>query len=71
MNQDGIRRALERGGNRDVRISELPGLNHMFQECDTCTMDEYARIEQTWSPVALNEIAVWLGERVRRSRVNK
>jgi hypothetical protein len=54
-----------------VRISELPGLNHMFQECDTCTMDEYARIEQTWSPVALNEIAVWLGERVRRSRVNK
>ena len=38
----------------------LPGLNHLFQECDTGFPDEYGEIEQSFSPKALEEIIGWL-----------
>ena len=40
----------------------LPGLNHLFQECDTGFPDEYGEIEQTFSPKALEEIIGWLNK---------
>jgi pimeloyl-ACP methyl ester carboxylesterase len=42
----------------DVRI--LKGLNHFFQEADTGAATEYATIEQTISPTALEIIGGWL-----------
>lgn len=60
VNQAAIRQALERGGNRDYVIMELPGLNHMFQESTTGAMNEYPQIEQTFSPRALTEITTWI-----------
>lgn len=60
MNHPPIRKALEEAGNEDVTIKELPGLNHMFQESETGSMMEYAEIEQTFSPVALEEISSWI-----------
>ena len=58
-----IRTALLQGGNRDVTVEELPGLNHLFQECETGSVAEYARIEQTMSPLALDAITTWVRER--------
>lgn len=63
VNQDGIRKALDSGGNRNVLIRELPGLNHMFQESETGAMSEYQWIEETISPVALEAITRWIAER--------
>lgn len=63
-NQAAIAAALRRAGNPDVVIRELPGLNHMFQECATCTMTEYPRLEQTFSPVALAAISDWINARI-------
>ncbi|MEP3371715.1 MAG: alpha/beta fold hydrolase [Maribacter dokdonensis] len=60
INQNGIRQALIRGGNQDYKIIELENLNHFFQECETGKMDEYRKIEQTFSPIALNEISSWV-----------
>ena len=65
INQRGIRKALERAGNTQVVIKELPGLNHMFQESETGAMSEYASLEQTMSPLALREISAWVLEQVR------
>ena len=65
INQAGIRRALERGGNTSFVVKELPGLNHMFQESETGAMNEYPQIEQTISPVALNEITSWIRQQLR------
>jgi len=62
INQDGIRQALIKGGNKDYKILELENLNHFFQECDTGKMDEYRKIEQTFSPIALKEISSWVLE---------
>ena len=64
INQEGIRKALVKGGNKDFKILELDNLNHLFQECETGRMDEYRKIEQTFSPIALKEISNWIIERV-------
>ncbi|WP_439581267.1 alpha/beta hydrolase family protein [Dyadobacter bucti] len=55
-----IGEALKKGGNPKITIKELPDLNHFFQECDTGSPAEYAKIEQTFSPVALTEISAWI-----------
>ncbi|MDR0415274.1 MAG: alpha/beta fold hydrolase [Prevotellaceae bacterium] len=55
-----IKAALAKGGNKRVTVQEFSGLNHLFQECKTGLPKEYATIEQTFSPVALNEILTWI-----------
>jgi pimeloyl-ACP methyl ester carboxylesterase len=59
-NLPAIKAALEAGGNRDVRTVELPAHNHLLQQCKTGSITEYASIEQTMSPAALNVIADWV-----------
>ena len=61
-NLKGIESALHEGGNTNVTTRELRGMNHLFQECVTGMTDEYGTIEQTFSPIALNEISKWLLE---------
>lgn len=51
--------------NNDVTIIEIEGLNHLFQEAVTGMPTEYATIEQTFSPKALNIITDWILKRVR------
>jgi pimeloyl-ACP methyl ester carboxylesterase len=65
VNLEAIRTALFNGGNKNVTIKELPGLNHLFQECNTGRLGEYETIEQTFSPVALNEIRDWITVQIK------
>ena len=58
-----IRKALEEAGNKHFEIDELPGLNHLFQTAKTGSPAEYAQIEETMSPVALDKMAVWINQR--------
>ena len=60
VNLEAIRQALERGGNKNFEVVEMPGLNHLFQEADTGSPSEYAQIEQTFSPDAMEKIADWV-----------
>jgi alpha/beta superfamily hydrolase len=46
--------------NTGVKIKELKDLNHLFQECETGSVSEYSKIEQTISPIALKEILNWI-----------
>lgn len=55
-----VREALQAGGNRDYTIRELPNLNHLFQTSQTGSPDEYARIEETMAPAALQVIGEWI-----------
>jgi pimeloyl-ACP methyl ester carboxylesterase len=55
-----IERELRAGGNRDVTVEKLPGLNHLFQTAGTGAPSEYAQIEETFSPAALQRIADWI-----------
>ena len=64
-NLEAIEKALSEGGNRDFQVKELESLNHLFQESETGLPNEYASIEQTFSPIALNIITEWIGERTK------
>jgi uncharacterized protein len=55
-----LKSSLEKGGNKNVTIREFPGLNHLFQECQTGSPKEYQAIEQTLSPQVLREISAWI-----------
>jgi pimeloyl-ACP methyl ester carboxylesterase len=56
-----LRQAL--GHNPDVTIRELPGLNHLFQTCQTGLPEEYAQIDETMSPVLLTLVSDWIERR--------
>ena len=59
-NLEAIRLALTEGGNDDVEIVELAGLNHLFQTAETGSPSEYATIEETMSPRALQTMTDWI-----------
>jgi hypothetical protein len=55
-----IEKAFKESGNKDYTIKELPGLNHLFQHCKTGSPDEYADIEETFSPKVLDLMVSWI-----------
>lgn len=61
-NLEAIGQSLKKAGNPDFKTQELPGLNHLFQEAKTGAFTEYAEIEQTISPSALDNISGWILE---------
>ncbi len=60
INLEAIEAALKKGGNTRYMIQERPGLNHLFQSCTTGSPMEYNKIEQTFSPVALEFVSGWI-----------
>jgi pimeloyl-ACP methyl ester carboxylesterase len=66
-NIEALRSALRRGGNSDLTVVELPGLNHLFQTAVKGTVDEYGRIEETFAPAAMDVIAEWISGRLGSS----
>ena len=65
VNLSAIKTALQKGGNKKITTKVLPGLNHLFQECKTGSPDEYAKIEQTISPVALDVVTKWILNQIK------
>jgi pimeloyl-ACP methyl ester carboxylesterase len=60
VNLQAIGESLAKGGNKQVTLRELPGLNHLFQACQTGLPAEYVTIEETLSPMLLGEILTWI-----------
>ncbi|MDR3637946.1 MAG: alpha/beta fold hydrolase [Isosphaeraceae bacterium] len=59
-NLSAIEKALKESGNTSATVKELPGLNHLFQTCRTGSTAEYAEIEETIAPAALELIGSWV-----------
>jgi uncharacterized protein len=57
-----LEKALKSGGNKDFTVRELPHLNHLFQACENGSVTEYAKIEETFAPAALEVIGKWIAE---------
>jgi len=66
-----IEEALKLGGNNNYTIKELPGLNHLFQTAQTGSLSEYAKIEETISPTALEIMSDWILEQTREESVSE
>jgi pimeloyl-ACP methyl ester carboxylesterase len=58
QNLPALRAAL--ADDRRATVEELPGLNHLFQPATTGAPGEYAQIETTLAPVALDTITDWV-----------
>lgn len=63
LNLEGIENGLQKAKNKDVTTMELKELNHLFQTSKTGSFSEYAGIEETISPIALNIISDWINNR--------
>lgn len=55
----GIVASLREGGNKKVESVVIPSLNHLFQTAKTGSEKEYAEIDETIAPVALQRIAAF------------
>ena len=64
-NTTAIKNTLEKSGNKKVTVIEYPNLNHLFQQCTTCTIGEYGTLEETFSPLVLQQISDWIGIQVK------
>ncbi len=56
---------LKKQGNKKVTVMEFPNVNHLFQESETGTPNEYEAIEQTVSPIVLTEMTNWILKQVQ------
>jgi pimeloyl-ACP methyl ester carboxylesterase len=54
--------------NPDAQVILLEGRNHLFQNAQTGLMTEYAQIEQTMDPEAMQIIADWINARFGAER---
>ena len=50
-------------GLNDFKLVALKNHNHLFQNCNTGLPSEYSKIEQSFSPEALEIMALWIEER--------
>jgi pimeloyl-ACP methyl ester carboxylesterase len=57
---EAIDQALKDGGNKDYKIVFLPNLNHLLQTTKTGAPSEYAELEETFAPIALQTIGDWI-----------
>jgi uncharacterized protein len=60
QNIPAITAALNKGGNKKYKAVVLPGLNHLFQHCTKCTVQEYGELEETFSPEVLKLMYDWI-----------
>ena len=60
-----IEEVLKVGINKNLTVKKFPGLNHLFQTAKTGSEYEYFRIEETFSPQALQFITEWILKQVK------
>lgn len=65
QNLPGIVATLSHAGNLDITIREYKDLNHLFQKCTTCTVQEYEELEETFSIEVLQDVAKWILEKTK------
>ncbi len=59
-NLAGIKKAMEKNKNTNYTTIEIPGLNHLFQNCKKCNLAEYAELEESFDPKTLVIISDWI-----------
>ncbi len=70
-NLKSIEALLSKHGNKKVRIKEYEGMNHLFQRCKTCDVEEYAKIETTIEQEVIDDIISWLNDVVGKNAQRK
>ncbi len=67
-NLAGIKSALEKSKSKIFETHEIDGLNHLFQHCTKCSVQEYGELEETFAPEALEIMGNWLDKNVKNKQ---
>lgn len=59
-NLAGIRKSVKETNNKNVYTYIMPDLNHLMQHCETGYVNEYIKIEETFSEEVMKIIADWI-----------
>jgi pimeloyl-ACP methyl ester carboxylesterase len=65
QNMSAISAALESGGNSNYQMVLFPKMNHLFQYCETCSLQEYRTIQGCFELDVLTEMEEWLRKTIR------
>ncbi|MET3879070.1 alpha/beta fold hydrolase [Chitinophaga sp. OAE865] len=55
-----IETVLKENGNNQVTVKVLPGLNHLFLHCESCTNSELPQLKGDFAPEAWTVISKWM-----------
>jgi hypothetical protein len=55
-----INKILSENHNSNFKTQAIPGLNHLFQHCTKCSVDEYGELEETFAPEVLQIMGDWI-----------
>jgi hypothetical protein len=64
-NLKGIKESLQKSKSPEFDVIEIPGLNHLFQTCNSCNPAEYINLEESFSPMALEIMGDWLKKNIQ------
>lgn len=56
----GFEKSISKKSINHSKTILVSGLNHLFQQCDSCTIMEYGELEETISPQVLTMISDWI-----------
>lgn len=59
---------LSKNNHRNYKVVPLKGLNHLLQTATTGSLNEYATIEETIAPAALELMASWINDTLNSKR---
>jgi len=59
-NVEALKKAVPDWEKRNMTLTVMPGLNHLFQTAGTGSPSEYQALTETFSPNALTEISTWI-----------
>lgn len=59
-NLKAIESGIVKGGNELVTVRSFRGLNHLFQHCVSCTLEEYGTLDETINPTVLEFMTRWV-----------
>lgn len=69
LNISAMEQTLTASGNKNFKTEILPGLNHLFQQCKKCSVQEYVLIEETINTSALSAIGDWMEKYLQVKRI--
>jgi hypothetical protein len=59
-NQEGFRKNMSAASLSKSTFYILEGANHLFQQCESCNLAEYASLEQTLDPTLMDWVTSWI-----------
>jgi pimeloyl-ACP methyl ester carboxylesterase len=66
-NLTAIRKAVLKSGNKKIVTRTIKGHNHLFQRCTLCTVEEYAKLDESFSPAVMKIVSDWIKKNTRHT----